>query len=118
MLLGGRFGSGRQFSPWISLDDEVGAIRFLTENDQVRGPVNLVGPEQVTNAEFTHELASALGRPAPWVVPGLALRLVVGEFAEEGALIGQRALPRVLQQHGFRFTHPTLRSALDAALGR
>jgi uncharacterized protein (TIGR01777 family) len=118
MLLGGRFGSGRQFSPWISLDDEVGAIRFLTENDQIRGPVNLVGPQQVTNAEFTRELASALGRPAPLAVPGFALRVVVGEFAEQGALIGQRALPKVLQQHGFRFTHPTLRSALDAALGR
>jgi uncharacterized protein (TIGR01777 family) len=118
MLLGGRFGNGRQFSPWISLDDEVGAIRFLTENDQVRGPVNLVGPQQVTNAEFTRELASALGRPAPWVLPGFALRVVVGEFADESALIGQRVSPRVLQQHGFRFAHPTLRSALDAAIDR
>jgi len=118
MLLGGRFGSGRQFTPWISIEDEVGAIRFLTENDQIRGPVNLVGPQQVTNAEFTRELASALGRPAPWAVPGFALRVVVGEFADQGALIGQRALPKVLQQHSFRFTHPTLRSALDAALGR
>jgi uncharacterized protein len=118
MLLGGRFGSGRQFSPWISLDDEVGAIRFLTENDQVHGPVNLVGPQQVTNAEFTRELATAIGRPAPWALPGFALRVVIGEFADEGALIGQRALPKVLQQHGFRFTHPTLRSALDATIGR
>lgn len=118
MLLGGRLGSGRQFFPWISLDDEVGAIRFLTENDQAHGPVNLVGPQQVTNAEFTRELAVALGRPAPWALPGFALRMVIGEFADEGALTGQRVLPKVLQQHGFRFTHPTLRSALNAAIGR
>ena len=118
LLLGGRLGSGRQYLPWISLADEIDAIRFVTENDQVRGPVNLVGPEQVTNAQFTRELAAAMRRPAPWVVPGFALRAVLGEFAEEGALTGQRVAPKVLLQHGFRFTHPTLRSALDSALGR
>lgn len=118
MLLGGRLGSGRQYLPWISIDDEVDAIKFLVEDDRVRGPVNLIGPQQVTNAEFTKELSQVMGRPAPWVVPGFALRLILGEFAEEGALTGQRAVPRVLQEHGFRFSHPTLRSALDAAIGR
>lgn len=117
LLLGGRLGSGRQYLPWISLDDEVAAIRFVTEDDRVRGPVNLVGPEQVTNADFTRELAAALGRPAPWVVPGFALRAVLGEFADEGALAGQRAVPKVLQNHRFQFAHPTLRSSLDAAIG-
>lgn len=118
LLLGGRLGSGRQYLPWISMDDEIDAIKFLVEDDRVRGPVNLIGPEQVTNAEFTRELSEVLHRPAPWVVPGFALRLILGEFAEEGALTGQRAVPKVLHDHGFRFGHPTLRSALDAALGR
>lgn len=116
LLLGGRLGSGRQYLPWISLDDEIAAIRFVTEHDRVRGPVNLVGPEQVTNADFTRELAAAVGRPAPWVVPGFVLRAVLGEFADEGALAGQRAMPKVLQDHGFQFAHPTLRSALEAAV--
>ena len=118
LLLGGRLGNGRQYLPWISMDDEVDAIKFLVEDDRVRGPVNLIGPQQVTNAEFTKELSQMMRRPAPWVVPGFALRLILGEFAEEGALTGQRAVPKVLQDHGFRFSHPTLRSALDAAIGR
>ena len=114
--LGGRLGSGRQYLPWISLDDEVGAIRLLIENDAVHGPVNLTGPDPVTNAAFTRELSAVLGRPAPWVVPAFALRLAVGELAVE-ALTGQRAVPRVLQEHGYRFVHPTVRAALEAAVG-
>jgi uncharacterized protein len=117
LLLGGRLGNGRQYWPWISLDDEVAAIRFLLEHDQARGPVNLTGPAPVTNAEFTRALAETIGRPAPWVVPGFALRVVLGELAEE-VLTGQRAVPRVLEQLGFQFTHRSVRAALDAALGR
>jgi len=117
LMIGGRLGSGRQYFPWISLDDEVGAIRFLVEDGGgARGPVNLVGPQPATNAEFTRELAAVLRRPAPWVVPGLALRAVLGEFAVE-VLTGQRAVPAVLERHGYRFAHPTLRSALEAAVG-
>jgi uncharacterized protein len=114
-MLGGRLGSGRQYLPWISLDDEVGAIRFLIETDDVHGPVNLVGPTPVTNATFTRELSAVLGRPAPWVVPAFALRLVLGELSAE-ILTGQRAVPRVLEEHGYRFQHPTLRSALEVAV--
>ena len=114
--LGGRLGSGRQYLPWISMDDEVGAIRLLLQDDGARGPVNLTGPTVVTNAEFTRELSAVLGRPAPWVVPGVALRLAVGELAVE-ALTGQRAVPRVLQERGYRFAHPTVRAALQAAAG-
>jgi uncharacterized protein len=117
LMLGGRLGSGRQYMPWISLDDEVGAIRFAVEHDEVRGPVNLTGPGPVTNAEFTRELSAVLGRPAPWVVPPFALRAVLGQFAED-LLAGQRAIPKVLQDHGYRFAHPTLRAALEAAVGR
>ncbi len=115
LLLGGRIGDGRQYWPWISLADEVAAIRFCLEHDSVSGPVNLTGPNPVTNAEFTKEFADSLGRPAPWVIPGFALSLVFGaELAREAMLAGQRALPRVLEGAGFAFRHGTLRAALAA----
>jgi len=110
--LGGRLGSGDQYWPWISLADEIAALRFLMAAE-VSGPVNLTGPEPVTNAEFTKTLGSVLGRPTLAAVPGFALKLVVGDFAEEGILAGQRAMPRVLTEAGFGFSHPTLREALE-----
>ncbi|GAA4862904.1 TIGR01777 family oxidoreductase [Saccharopolyspora rosea] len=113
--LGARLGSGDQYMPWISLDDEVSAIRFVLEHPQISGPVNLTGPAPVTNAEFTRVLAEALGRPAPWIVPRPVLRLVLGEMADE-LLAGQRALPTVLEGHGFTFQHPALAAALASAL--
>jgi len=115
--LGGRLGSGRQYMPWISLDDEVGAIRFALENDEIAGPMNLSGPEPVTNAEFTNTVGEMMHRPAPFVVPGFALRLILGaELVDEMILAGQRAVPAALRKHGYRFQHPTLRAALTAAL--
>lgn len=117
-MLGGRLGNGRQYLPWISLRDQIGAMQFLIGSGpelDLRGPVNLTGPEPVTNAEFTRELAQVLGRPAPWVVPGFALRAVAGELAEQ-ALTGQRAVPAVLQGSGYRFAHSTVRAALHAAI--
>ena len=113
--LGGRLGSGRQYWPWISLADEVSALRFLIASD-LSGPVNLTGPEPVTNAEFTETLGSVLGRPTLAAVPGFALKLVIGDFAEEGVLAGQRAIPGVLTQAGFDFAHPNLRGALEAII--
>jgi len=115
---GGRLGSGRQYWPWISLLDEVGAVRFLLGAQTVRGPVNLTGPAPVTNAEFTEVLASVLGRPAGLPVPAVALRLALGEFADEGVLIGQRAVPRVLTEAGYAFEHPTLEQTLRWVTGR
>lgn len=115
-LLGGRLGDGTQYIPWISLDDALEAIRFVLENPRVAGPVNLTGPAPVTNAEFTKALGEALGRPVPWVVPGFAMRMVAGELADEAALSGQRALPGVLEEHGFTFLHPTVQAALAAAV--
>jgi uncharacterized protein (TIGR01777 family) len=117
LMLGGRLGTGRQFLPWISLDDEIGAIRFLLENARISGPVNLVGPEQVTNAAFTRALAAAVGRPAPFVVPGFAMRAVLGQMAEEMVLTGPRARPAVLLGAGFQFRHNSVREALSAAVG-
>jgi uncharacterized protein (TIGR01777 family) len=115
--LGGRLGSGQQYMPWISLRDEVGAIRFVLENDEIAGPVNFSGPDPVTNAEFTRAVGEAMHRPTPLVVPGVALRLALGaELVDEMLLIGQRAVPAVLRKYGYRFQHPTLRAALTAAL--
>jgi NAD dependent epimerase/dehydratase family enzyme len=68
----------------------------------------------VTNAEFTRALGHALGRPAPWTVPAFVLRLALGELAEETALAGQRAVPHVLERHGYSFQHPALNAALDS----
>ncbi|GAA4614027.1 TIGR01777 family oxidoreductase [Saccharopolyspora hordei] len=116
LLLGGRLGDGTQYVPWISLDDEVAAIRFVLEHPEVSGPVNLTGPDPVTNAEFTKALGEALGRPAPWVVPAFALRLALGELADQ-VLAGQRAVPTVLESHGFSFQHPAIGAALAAAVG-
>ncbi len=114
--LGGRLGSGRQYMPWIAFDDVLAAIRFVVEHETMSGPVNVTGPEPVTNAEFTRTLANALHRPAIWTVPGFALRVALGELADEGVLAGQRAVPRALERAGFRFAHGTLGDALGAAL--
>ncbi len=115
--LGGRLGSGRQYLPWISLDDEVGAIRFVLESDAISGPVNLTGPDPVTNAEFTRAVGEAMHRPTPLVVPGFALRLLRGaELIDEMVLTGPRAVPGVLREHGYPFQHPTLPAALAAAM--
>jgi uncharacterized protein len=115
--LGGRIGSGNQYMPWISLDDEVGAIRFLAENATVDGPVNLTGPLPVTNADFTRALAHAVGRPAPLAVPAAVIRTLAGPQGVEMLLYGQRAVPAKLEAAGYRFRHATLDEALAAALG-
>jgi uncharacterized protein (TIGR01777 family) len=115
--LGGKLGSGRQYMPWISLRDEVDAIRFLL-TAPVSGPVNLTGPSPVTNAEFTSVLAELVHRPAVLAVPGPALRLALGELAPVAVLAGQRAVPAVLTGAGFSHSHPDFRSALQAAVAR
>jgi uncharacterized protein (TIGR01777 family) len=114
--LGGKLGSGTQFMPWISLDDEVGAIVHALEHDTVAGPLNATGPDPVSNAEFTRLLAAQLNRPAPWAVPGFALRTALGGFADEGVLVSQRVLPGVLEREGFAFRHGTLSEAFAAVL--
>ncbi|WP_019819245.1 TIGR01777 family oxidoreductase [Saccharomonospora saliphila] len=114
--LGGRLGDGRQSMPWISLADAVAAIAFVLEHDEIAGPVNLTAPSPATNAEFTAALGRALHRPAPWRVPGFALRTALGDAADEMLLTGTRAVPGVLTDAGFRYTHRDLDGALAAAL--
>lgn len=111
--LGARLGSGRQWTSWIALSDEVRALRFVLEHDSIEGPVNLVAPNPVTNADFTTELAAAFGKKALLSVPVAALYAATGRVTtEEFLLASQRVAPRVLQSAGFDFEHPTLDTAL------
>ncbi|MDH6195015.1 uncharacterized protein (TIGR01777 family) [Mycobacterium frederiksbergense] len=113
--LGARLGNGRQYVPWISLEDEVRAVLFAISTENLSGPVNLTGPAPVTNAEFTAALGRAVNRPTPMVVPAFVLRSLLGEIADEGLLVGQRAIPAVLEQAGFTFHHNTVGEALGYA---
>ncbi|GIG69092.1 TIGR01777 family oxidoreductase [Phytomonospora endophytica] len=115
MGLGGRFGNGEQYLPWISLLDWTRAVEFLLTND-VAGPVNLAGPTPITNREFVAALAGALGRPAPWAVPGFALKIAAGEAAVE-LLRGVRVRPRALEDAGFVWEHASMTDTLGWALG-
>lgn len=117
-MLGAPLGSGKQWQSWISLADELAAIGHLLTAD-VSGPANLVAPEPVTNKEFTKALGRALHRPtAPVPVPGFVLRAVLGQFADEGVLVGQRLAPQALLGSGFAFAHPRLPEGLASALER
>ncbi|HEY5696775.1 MAG TPA: TIGR01777 family oxidoreductase [Acidimicrobiales bacterium] len=116
--LGGRLGSGRQYWSWITIDDEVRAIRHLLEHD-VSGPVNLTAPEPATNQEITSTLGEVLNRPTLFPVPRFGPKLILGGEATETFLYAsQRVYPTVLEADGFGFTHPELESALRAVLDR
>ncbi len=115
--LGARVGSGRQYLSWISLTDEVSAIRFLLASGDAAGAFNLTAPEPVTNADFTSALARALGRPAVLALPSGLLSAALGEVA--GELLGSaRVLPARLEAAGFRFAHPDIATALGGLLRR
>jgi len=117
--LGGRIGSGRQYMSWISINDEVGAILHALARDDLSGPVNLTGPEPVTNAEFTTTLGDVLRRPTLIPTPLVPLRVRYGSELVQHLLVeGQRVLPKRLDQTGYRFEHPTLEEALRAAVDR
>lgn len=115
--LGARLGNGRQYMPWISLEDEVRALLFAMSHD-VSGALNLTGPAPVTNAEFTSALGRAVNRPTPLPLPAFVLRRLLGEFADEGLLSGQRAIPAALERAGFAFHHNTIGEALSYAISR
>lgn len=116
--VGGRIGSGRQYVPWISLVDEVRALRFLIDTEEVSGPVNLVAPQQRTNAQLTKDLGAVYHRPTVLPIPMFALRVAFGEGAVALASPSQRVVPARLEEAGFRFTYPELRRALEVGLGR
>jgi uncharacterized protein (TIGR01777 family) len=113
--LGAPVGNGRQYVSWVALDDWLRAVTFLLTSS-VSGPVNLTSPNPATNAELTKALGRALHRPImPIGVPGPLVRLVAGGLADE-ALGSAKVLPKALEREGFSFTHPSLKSALAAAL--
>lgn len=116
--VGGPIGTGRQWMSWIALDDHVNAMQHAMATTGLHGPVNLVSPNPVTNAEFAATLGRVLGRPALVPVPSFALELLYGEMARATILAGQRVLPRALLRAGFEFAHPTLEEALRFELAR
>ncbi|MBI5836274.1 MAG: TIGR01777 family protein [Candidatus Eisenbacteria bacterium] len=110
--LGGRLGGGGQYMPWIAMEDLLEVIRRALTDDSLRGPVNAVAPQAVTNAEFTRALAAALRRPAGFAVPAFALRLALGGMADGLLLASARVRPARLEAAGYDFRLP----GLDAAL--
>lgn len=114
--LGGILGSGRQFLSWIAMTDALGAIQYCLDHDDLCGPVNLTSPGPVTNRELTRALGRVLQRPAFWRVPELALKLALGEMAEELLLSSARVMPERLRATGYDFAYPELESALRAEL--
>ena len=114
--LGGRLGNGGQWLSWVALPDVARAIVFALETKSLHGPVNVVSPQPVTNAEFTRRLGRALHRPALLPVPAVALRLAFGDMAEATILESARVLPAALQAANFAFEYPDLAAALQALL--
>jgi uncharacterized protein (TIGR01777 family) len=115
LFVGGPMGSGKQWFPWIHIQDEARAIRFLIEDGEASGPFNLAAPEPLTNAQFARELGRVMGRPSWIPVPGLALKLAFGQVT--GVLLeGQRAVPRRLLDLGFELRFPTAKAALKDLL--
>ena len=118
MGFGGVLGSGKQYVSWVALDDLPGVVLHVLSNGDLRGPVNAVSPNPVTNREFTEALGRALSRPTPVPVPAFALRLTVGEMADALLLASARVYPRRLEETGYRFRFPELHGALRHLLGK
>jgi uncharacterized protein (TIGR01777 family) len=113
---GGKLGDGRQWWSWITIDDVVGAMLFVLQN-RIAGPVNFVGPNPATNAQFTGVLGEVLHRPTIFPVPRFALHVAMGkEAADETALASVRVLPKRLLESGYQFAHADLRAALQNVL--
>lgn len=114
--VGGNMGNGHQWWSWIALQDLVGAILHALKTDTVRGPVNGVAPNPVTNAEFTKVLGAVLSRPTLFPMPAFAARLAFGEMADELLLASQRVEPAQLKSTGYAFQQPELKPALESIL--
>ena len=115
---GGKIGSGRQYWSWVLLDDVVGAIVHAIENAALSGPVNVVGPDPPTNAEYTRVLGSVLGRPTFFAVPAPAARVALGGMADELLLASARVEPAKLEETGYEYRYPELEGALRHLLRR
>jgi uncharacterized protein len=113
--IGGPVAGGRQYLPWVHLDDVVGALLRCIDDGELRGPVNVTAPEPVTNKEFSKTLGKVLKRPAFAPVPALMLKALYGEMAVI-VTTGQRVIPRRLEESGYRFRQPSLEAALRATV--
>src|SRR6266436_7127890 len=111
--IGGRIGDGKQWMSWVALEDVVAILRLALITRGLRGPVNVVSPEPVTNAPFAKELASVLHRPAIFPAPAFALRLAMGEMADAILLSSQRAVPQKLTREGYSFASRNLKDAFE-----
>jgi uncharacterized protein len=118
MGVGGKIGDGRQWMSWIDVQDMVGAIHHILNSDLLHGPVNLVAPKPVTNAEFTMTLASVLSRPAILPMPAFAVKLLFGEMGDTVLLGSQRVEPTQLVMSGYPFRFSSLRASLENILKR
>ena len=112
MGLGGKIGSGKQYISWIAIDDAVNAILLALKDSSIRGPLNVVSPNPVTNEQFTKALGEILSRPTVMAMPAFAARLAFGEMADEMLLVSQRVVPKRLNAAGFQFQYPELESTL------
>mgnify|MGYP001384173604 CR=1 FL=1 len=114
--VGGVVGSGKQWMSWISLDDHVAAINYAIENENLRGAVNAVSPNPVTNEEFTKTLGDVLYRPTFLPLPEFAVSMVFGEMGDALLLTSTRVLPKRLEDAGFEFKYPDLKAAIEYAM--
>jgi uncharacterized protein (TIGR01777 family) len=108
---GGKLGSGKQYWSFISMRDEIAAVKFVISNPKISGPVNLTAPEPATNAEVTKAMSKVFNRPALLPVPAFALKTILGEFSQE-VLGSARVIPKVLLDAGFVFQDPNIESAM------
>jgi len=115
-FLGGHPGGGKQWFSWIHLDDEVSAIQFLMEREDLQGVFNLTAPEQLMMKDFYHTLGKVMRRPSWLPIPGFVLRLFFGETAQETILSGQRVVPKRLMEAGYKFIYPKVEEALKEIL--
>lgn len=116
MGLGGVIGSGKQYMSWVSIEDVTGMIQYVIANESMRGPVNLVSPDAVSNREFTKTLGRVLHRPTIFPLPVFAARIAFGEMADELLLASTRVLPKKLTDSGYKFRHPELGEAFEQLL--
>jgi uncharacterized protein (TIGR01777 family) len=114
--LGGPIGSGRQFWPWVAMDDVLAAVRFALDNYRLAGPLNLVSPEETRCSDFAGTLGRVLHRPAILPMPAFSARLALGEMADALLLASARVRPRVLEETGFVFRTTRLEDAIRHAL--
>lgn len=116
MGVGGVVGSGKQWMSWISLEDEMAVIEYCLENENIRGAINAVGPNPVTNEQFTKTLGDVLYRPTFLPLPEFAVSMLFGEMGDALLLASTKVLPKRLEELGFEFKHPDLKDAIESAV--